>query len=72
VTPWLPRTLAWTAVVAGPGSVVVSGLLLAMNRPAFRHGPGLPTAGTPEAWGVLVVAYNVRIALPLLAWSLLV
>jgi hypothetical protein len=110
VTPWLPRALAWTVVVAGPGSVVVSALLLAMSRTAFRHGPGVPTAGPPEALGGdlalpgvlalghvvsvpasrgwaaarwrrlerlrtalgLVVAYNLLIALPLLAWSLLV
>lgn len=95
--------------MAGPGSVVVSVLLLVLNRTAFRHGPGVPTAGTPEAWGLiwlclgllalghvvsvpaslgwaaarwrrgerlgaalgLIVAYDVLVALPLLAWSVL-
>jgi hypothetical protein len=109
VTRRLPRALAWTAVAAGPGSVVITALLLALSRATFRHGPGVPTAGTPEAWGViwlclgllalghvvsvpaslgwaaarrrrrervgpalgLVVAYDLLIALPLLAWSLL-
>ncbi len=49
----LQRTLAWSAVLAGPVSVVVSALLLVLNRGAFRHGPGVPTAGAPEAWGLI-------------------
>ncbi len=53
MTPRLPRILAWSAVLAGPGSIVVSALLLLLNRNAFRHGPGVPTAGTPEAWGLI-------------------
>lgn len=39
--------------MAGPGSVVVSALLLFLNRAAFRHGPGVPTAGAPEAWNLI-------------------
>ena len=107
----LPRTtLAWSAVVAGPASVVACALILLLNRAAFRHGPGVPTAGAPDAWGLLwlclgllalghvvsvpaslgwaaarwrrgerlgpalalTVAYDALVALPLLAWLLLV
>jgi hypothetical protein len=32
---------------------VVSILLLVLNQSAFRHGPGVPTAGTTEAWNLV-------------------
>ena len=47
------RIALWAVVLAGPGSIVLSAILLIGNRGAFRHGPGVPTAGTPEAWGLL-------------------
>ena len=54
--------------MAGPASVVVSIFLLWLNRAAFRHGPGVPTAGTTEAWnliwfclGLLVLGHVVSI-----------
>jgi hypothetical protein len=47
---------------------VISVLLLWLNRAAFRHGPGVPTAGTTEAWnliwlclGLLVLAHVVSV-----------
>jgi hypothetical protein len=52
---WLLRILAWSAIAAGPGSIAASALLLLLNREAFRHGPGVPTAGAPEAWGLIWV-----------------
>jgi hypothetical protein len=27
--------------------------LLLLNQSAFRHGPGVPTAGTTEAWNLI-------------------
>lgn len=54
--------------MAGPGSVVVSAFLLVLNRGAFRHGPGVPTAGATEAWdliwlclGLLVLGHVVSV-----------
>ena len=48
--------------------MVVSVLLLVLNRAAFRHGPGVPTAGTTEAWiliwlclGLLVLGHLVSV-----------
>ena len=32
---------------------MISILLLVLNRSAFRHGPGVPTAGTTEAWNLI-------------------
>jgi hypothetical protein len=45
-----------------------------LNRSAFRHGPGVPTAGTTEAWnliwlslGLLVLGHVVSVPASL-AW----
>ncbi len=37
----------------GPASLVVAVALLVSNRALFAHGPGIPTAGRPEAWGLM-------------------
>jgi hypothetical protein len=53
LTLGLTRGLAWSAIAAGPGSIVACVLLLLLNREAFRHGPGVPSAGSSEAWGLI-------------------
>jgi hypothetical protein len=42
--------------------------VLVLNQSAFRHGPGVPTAGTTEAWsliwlclGLIVVGHAVSV-----------
>lgn len=47
---------------------MVSVFLLVLNQSAFRHGPGVPTAGTTEAWtliwlclGLLVLGHVVSV-----------
>jgi hypothetical protein len=44
-----------------------------LNRSAFRHGPGVPTAGTTEAWnliwlclGLLVLGHVVSVSTSLI------
>ncbi len=44
-------TLALAA--AGPASLLVAAVVLVWNADAFRHGPGVPTAGTTEAWNLI-------------------
>jgi hypothetical protein len=42
-------------LLAGPISLLLTGLLLIAGRGFFEHGPGVPSAGRVEAWGLIWV-----------------
>jgi hypothetical protein len=70
------RAVAWAAVYLAPVSLALSALLLIAKRAAFVSGPGVPSAGTEEAWAVMWLALGVvvvghLISVPFaIAWGL--
>lgn len=46
--------IGWRLVLlAGPLSIVATVLMLVAGRGYFEHGPGVPSAGRTEAWGLM-------------------
>lgn len=45
------RVATWALLWAAPLGVALALVLLLVNAPYFRSGPGVPTAGDERAWG---------------------
>jgi hypothetical protein len=56
------RRGAFALALAGPLSLLVVGAVVAWNVEVFRHGPGVPTAGTTEAWTLIWLCAAIVVA----------
>ena len=56
------RPGAFALALAGPVSLLVVAAILILNGEAFRHGPGVPTAGTSEAWTLIWLCAAIVVA----------